>query len=211
LRARSSVITIISILSILFGLSGAAVSFAGIYILDSNKENFDNIHELSLSIADAIEEASAMLENSDDTSKHIADSIRTTKSSINSASQITHDSGVAFNEIAAVVGFEILGFKPLETTEDYFEDIGNDLILLSEDLETAQEDLEINASDMERIGNDLKNISIELDDVSSRLNRAIDQFSVFRFVLIIKYLLVYLGILNMMFVLNGIVFLSLRT
>ena len=210
MKTRRSLITIFSIFSILFGLSGTVFSFTGIFILNSNQGFLVNVHELSNSVSDALQEASGMLENSDDTSRHIADSIRTTKRSINSASQITYDSGTAFNEIAGVVGFEILGFKPLETTEGYFKDIGDDLILLSEDLDIAQEDLEINASDIERIGKDLESISIELDEVSSRLSRVISQFSIFRLVLIIKYLLVYAGILNIIFILNGIMFLSLR-
>jgi len=203
-------ITIFSIISILFGLSGAIVSFGGIFVLNSYTESFDNIHDLSLSVAGTIEETSEMLKNSNETSKNIAESILITKNTINYASEISYDSGMAFNEVADLVGFEILGFQPFENAEDYFNDIGSNLVGLSEELSLAEGNLEINASDLERIGRDLENISTELRDVSTRFNQAIDSFSIYNFVLIIKYLLVYLGILNIIFILNGIMFLIIR-
>jgi len=203
-------ITIFSIISILFGLSGAIVSFGGIFVLNSYAESFDNIHDLSLSVAGTIEETSDMLKNSNETSKNIAESIMITKNTINYASEISYDSGMAFNEVADLVGFEILGFQPFENAEDYFNDIGSNLVGLSEELSLAEGNLEINASDLERIGRDLENISTELRGVSTRFNQAIDSFSIYNFVLIIKYLLVYLGILNIIFILNGIMFLIIR-
>ena len=203
-------ITIFSIISILFGLTGTIASFGGIFVLNSYKESFDNIHNLSLSIADTIEKTSDMLINSNETTGHIVESIRTTKNTIDYASEISYDSGMAFNEIAGLVGFEVLGFQPLGTAEDYFADIGNNLIELSEELSLAEDDLEINATDLERIGQDLENISIELGNISTRFSQTINSFSIHSLVLIIKYLLIYLGILNIMFILNGIMFLILK-
>jgi hypothetical protein len=203
-------ITIFSIISILFGLTGAIASFGGIFFLNSYEESFDNIHDLSLSIARTIEKTSDMLINSNETTGHIAESIRTTKNTIDYASEISYDSGMAFNEIAELVGFEVLGFQPLGAAGDYFSDIGNNLIGLSGELSLAEDDLEINATDLERIGQDLENISIELGNVSTRFGQAINSFSIQSLVLIIKYLLIYLGILNTMFVLNGIMFLILK-
>ncbi|MEE8324572.1 MAG: hypothetical protein V3R31_02855, partial [Candidatus Humimicrobiaceae bacterium] len=159
---KKILITIFSIISILIGLTGAIASFGGIFVLNSYEENFDNINDLSLSIAGTIEKTSDMLINSNETSEHITESIRTTENTIAYASEISYESGMAFNEIAALVDFEILGFQPLGTAGDYFTDIGNNLIGLSEELSLAEDDLEINASDLERIGQDLENISIEL-------------------------------------------------
>lgn len=203
-------ITIFSIISILFGLTGAIASFGGIFVLSSYEESFDNIHDLSLSIAGTIEETSDMLINSNETTGHIAESIRTTKNTIDYASEISYDSGMAFNEIAGLVGFEILGFQPLGTAGDYFTEISNNLIGLSEELSLAEADLEINATDLERMGQDLENISIELGNVSTRFSQTINSFSIHRLVLIIKYLLIYSGILSIMFILNGIMFLILK-
>jgi len=203
-------ITFFSIISILFGLTGAIASFGGIFVLNSYKESFDNIHDLSLSVAGTIEKTSEMLINSNETSGHIAESIRTTKNTIEYASEISYDSGMAFNEIASLVDFEVLGFQPLGAAGDYFTDIGNNLIGLSGELSLAEDDLEINANDLESIGQDLENISIELGDVSTRFNQTINSFSIYDLVLIIKFLLIYLGILNIMFILNGIMFLILK-
>jgi len=210
-RKKKILITFFSIISILFGLTGATASFGGIFVLNSYEESFDNIHDLSLSLAGTIEKTSDMLINSNKTSEHIADSIRTTKNTIDYASEISYDSGMAFNEIAVLVDFEVLGFQPLETAADYFTDIGNNLIGLSGELGLAEDDLEVNASDLERIGQDLENISTELMDVSTGFNRTINSFSINDLVLIIKFLLIYLGILNMMFILNGIMFLILKS
>ena len=203
-------ITIFSIISILFGLTGAIASFGGIFVLNSYEESFDNIHDLSLSIAGTIEETSDMLINSNETTGHIAESIRTTKNTIGYASEISYGSGMAFNEIARLVDFEILGFQPLGTAGDYFIEISNNLVGLSEELSLAEADLEINATDLERMGQDLENISIELGNVSTRFSKTINSFSIHSLVLIVKYLLIYSGILNIMFILNGIMFLILK-
>ncbi|MFC2144729.1 hypothetical protein ACFLQQ_00180 [Actinomycetota bacterium] len=203
-------ITIFSLISILFGLAGAIFSFGGIFVLNSYEEKIDNIHDLSLSVAGTIEETSGMLNNSDDTFEHIADSIRTSIKTIDYASEISYDSGMAFHEIAGLVDFEVLGFQPLETAGDYFTDIGSNLIGLSEELSLAEDDLEINVTDLERIEQDLENISVEFGNVSTRFSGVMDSFSVYNFVSIIKYLLIYSGILNIMFILNGIMFLILK-
>lgn len=207
---KKILITIFSIISILFGLSGAILSFGGIFILNSHKNDFDNINNLSLSVGRAIEDTSQMLKNSDETSGHIAESIRITNNTIIYASEISYDSGIAFNQVAGMVGFEILGYQPFGDAGEYFSDIGNNLIGLSEELSTAQGNLETNASDLERIGKDLENIAEELGVVSARFNQTIGFFSIYNFVTIIKYLLVYVGILNVVFILNGIMFLILR-
>jgi len=203
-------ITIFSIISILFGLSGAIVSFGGFFVLNSYEENIDSIHELSLSVAGTIEKTADMLKNSNKTTGNIAESIRITKNTISYTSEISYDSGVAFNEVADLVGFEILGFQPLWAAEDYFNDIGNNLTGLSKELSLAEDNLEINVSDLDRIGRDLENISMELGDVSIRFNQTINSFSIYNLVLIIKYLLVYLVILNIIFILNGIMFLIIK-
>lgn len=204
------VITFFSIILILFGFFGTAGSLAGIYLLGSKQEELSNIQEMSLSVASVIEETSEMLGNSDATTSHIAESIRITKSSINNASEISYDSGMAFSEIAGVMGFEVLGYKPLESTEEYFEDIGDNLVSLSEDLGAAEDSLEVNAADMERIGRDLEGISIELKEVSEKLNQVIDSFDINNITMIIRYLLIYLAVFHIIFILNGIIFLSLR-
>ena len=164
-----------------------------------------------MSVAGTIEKTSHMRKNSNETTGHIADSIRITNNTIDYASEISHDSGIAFNEVAGLVGFEIFGFQPFGTAEDYFVDIGNNLIGLSEELNLVEDNLETNASDLERIGRDLENISIELGDVSTGFNQAINSFSIYNLVLIIKYLSIYFGILNVIFILNGIMFLIIKS
>jgi len=114
---------------------------------------------------------------------------------------------MAFGEIAGIVGFEILGFKPLEDTEVYFNDIGDNLVTLSGELEAAGGDLEVNASDAKRTGEELVKISEDLKDVSSLFDRTINSFSIYNIVSTLKYILIYLCVLNMLFIFSGIMFL----
>ncbi|MGM0367317.1 MAG: hypothetical protein ACQEP2_01915 [Actinomycetota bacterium] len=206
---KKTFITIISIIIILFGLGGTVLSIGGILILDSREEDFKDINNLVLAVSGSLEEVTEILQTSNETTENVAETIRTTKNTISYTSEITYDSGMAFKEVAGMVGFEILGFKPLKGAEGYFSDIGSNLIVLSEELELVQDNLKTNVSDIERVGEDLVNISEELENVSTLFNKIINTYSIFKFVSIIKYLLIYSGILNIMFILNGIMFLLL--
>jgi hypothetical protein len=203
---RKPLIIIFSFILILFGLCGAVFSFSGIFILENYREDFDNIHNLGLSVAAAVEETAEALKNSNETSENIAGSIRTAKDTLSNASEISYDSGIAFNEVSGMLGFDILGFKPLEDAEVYFSDIGSNLVTLSEDLTIAQDNLETNAVDIERTGSELVNVSEELKEVSVLFNRVVGSYNIYSFVLIIKYLLIYLGVLNIIFIIIGIMF-----
>ena len=203
-------ITIFSAISILVGLSGCVLSFGGIFLLGSHRNDFDNINSLSLSAGRTIEDASKMLKNSEATTTHIADSIRIINNTIGYASEISYDSGLAFSHVADMVGFEVLGYQPFGDAGVYFSDIANNLTGLSEELDTAREYLETNAYDIERIGKDLEVISAELGNVSIRLNQSIGSFSIYNLVNTVKYILIYTGILNIVFILNGVMFLILR-
>lgn len=207
---RKPLITIFSFILILFGLCGAVFSFSGIFILENHREDFNNIHSLGLSVAAAIEETAEALNNSNETSKNIAASIRNAEDTLGHASEMSYESGEAFNEVSGMLGFEIFGFRPLEGAEGYFNDIGDNLIALSGDLDTARGNLEINATDIEKTGQDLVNVSKELQNVSILFNQTLDSYNIYGFVLAIKYLLIYLGILNIIFILNGFMFLILK-
>ncbi|MDZ7836699.1 MAG: hypothetical protein U5N58_01480 [Actinomycetota bacterium] len=100
-----------------------------------------------------------------------------------------------------MVGFEIMGLKPLGGAENYFTDIGNNMLGLSRELELVQDNLEINASDIDRMGVDLADISVELEDVSTKFNQTLDTYDIYGLVSILNYVLIYLGILNIIFIL----------
>ncbi len=167
MRNKKKIINIFSIITILLGLIGAMFSFAGILVINSHQQYFNNIHNLGTSAASSLEKIADLLQERDETSQHILESINTTKNTLSYTSEISYDSGIAFNEVAGMVGFEILGFKPFVEAEDYFADIGNNLIDLSEELSTAQHNLKTNVSDIETIRGDLATISAELKNASS--------------------------------------------
>jgi hypothetical protein len=209
LKIKRFLITIFSLISILVGLGGAAFSLGGIIILNSHNEDFDNVHNLALSVSEATREVADVLENSSETTGNIEESLLTASDTLSSASEISYDSGMAFGEIAGIVGFEILGFKPLKDTEVYFNDIGDGLITLSGELEVAGEDLKANASDAKRTGDELVTISEDLKNVSRLFDRTINSFSIYNIVTTLKYILIYLCVLNILFIFNGIMFLML--
>ncbi|MGM0366853.1 MAG: hypothetical protein ACQEP5_10040 [Actinomycetota bacterium] len=200
-------VTIFSIIIILFGLCGAVFASGSIRILHSHQQDFDHVHKLSLSVSSSLEEIIEMLKNSNESTDNIAETVRTTKDTLSYTSEITNNSGEAFNEVAGMVGFEIMGFKPLEGAENYFTDIGNNMFGLSRELELVQDNLEINASDIDRIGVDLADISVELEDVSTQFNQILDTYDIHGLVSILNYVLIYLGILNIIFILIGTMFL----
>jgi len=209
LKIKRFVITIFSLISILVGLGGAAFSLGGIIILNSHNEDFDNVHNLALSVSEATREVADVLENSSETTGNIEESLLTASDTLSSASEISYDSGMAFGEIAGIVGFEILGFKPLKDTEVYFNDIGDNLVTLSGELGAAGEDLKANASDAKRTGDELVTISEDLKNVSRLFDRTINSFSIYNIVTTLKYILIYLCVLNILFIFNGIMFLML--
>ncbi len=206
---KKTFINIFSFILILFGLFGALFSFSGIIVINSHQETIDNIHNISLSVPAASEVIVEMLQNSEKAADNIAESLRSTSNTLSHTAVISFGSGAAFGEIAGMVGFEILGFKPLGEAEQYFSDIGDNLIILSEELDTAQKILDENVSDIELIGGDLASIAEELEHVSELLEKTLDSLSIYRFFSLGKYLLIYLVILNMMFILNGIMFILL--
>ena len=207
---RNKFIIFFSIILILFGTIGGVASIVGIFVVNSYNNSFEKIQDLGLIIGESLELTSGMLENANTTSVHIAESIRTTKSTLNYTSVIIYDSGIAFEKMADLAGFEILGLKPMEAAEDYFKDIGNNMVGLSEELDKATSNMDTNASDLDKISGDLEIISVKLGDVAARFNNTINSFSVFNLVLVIKSLLVYLGIFHIVFILNGIMFLILK-
>jgi hypothetical protein len=210
-KKKKVLITIFSIFSILIGLSGMIISLIGISFINSHIREFENISDLSQSIGSAIWDASQMLINSNETSENIAESIRSANNTIVYVSEVSYDSGEAFNQVAGIVGFEILGYTPFVDAGQYFNDIGNNLIGLSQELETVQVNLETNASDLDRAGKDLNSISEELRIVSEKYNNAIESFSVSNIIKTIKYILIYTSLINIVFIFNGIIFLILRT
>jgi len=207
---KRTIITIFSIFTLIFGLTGAAFSFSGIFILRSHEQGFRNIHNFSLSVSSSIQEIDAMLNNLEGTADNIAENLRTTKNIIGHTSTISYESGIAFHEVSEMVGFEILGFRPLGDAESYFSDIGGNLVGLSVELDEAVENLETNVSDVETIGQNLENISSELSQASASFDQAINSFNIYHVYSGIKYLLVYSGMLSIMFILNGIMFFMLR-
>ncbi|MEA2015594.1 MAG: hypothetical protein U9O59_02605 [Actinomycetota bacterium] len=209
MKIKRVIITVFSVISILFGLFGAVFSVGGIIVLNSHSEDFDNVNSLAVSVSDTIRVVAEVLENSGETTGNIEESLLTASDTLGYASEISYDSGTAFGDIADIMGFEILGYKPLEDTEDYFSDIGDDLIVLSGELEKAQEDLKANASDAERTGEELVEISGDLKNISELFDRTIDSFSIYNIISTLKYILIYICVLNIIFIFNGIMFLMI--
>ncbi len=207
---RNKFITFFSIILILFGAIGVIASAAGIFIVNSYNNSFGKIQDLGQVIGESLELASVILEDANTSSTHIAESLRTTKSTIDYTSVILYDSGIAFEKMSDLAGFEIFGLKPLEAAEDYFRDIGNNMVGLSGELDKAIASMDTNASDLDKISGDLEVLSVKLGDAAARFNGTINSFSVFNLILVIKCLLAYLGIFHIVFILNGIMFLILK-
>ena len=196
--------TIFSLIVIIFGLCGSLASAGGLVFLSTHQKSIVEIQQLTLSVADSLEEIIETMHNSNTAIGHVAETLKTTTDTITYTSEISYDSGQAFQEVAKMVGFEILGFKPLGGAEDYFTVIGHNMVGLSKDLVLVQENLKTNTEDMDRLGQDLAEISVELAAVSENYNQVITSYNAYSLVTAIRYLLIYAVVLNSMFILIGL-------
>ncbi|MBW3000075.1 hypothetical protein KY339_05375, partial [Candidatus Woesearchaeota archaeon] len=112
--------------------------------------------------------------------------------------------------ISDYVGFEVLGWSPFSSSYEYFVSGGDDLQELSYQLIQTANSLEVNAQDMERLGEDFADMSSNLDAVSTKFAQLL-AFPFSEFKGIITYLLIFIGILHLMFVFAGVNFLLLKS
>jgi hypothetical protein len=208
---RRFVLNIISILLIVFGISGIVFSFVFIPKLSPVSVNNETLNTLSVSITESFDSISTAMKNASIATSDIAESVNSAKDSLETASIVTNDTSKAFKEMSKLVDFDILGLKPFESVYVYFQDGSESLSQLSKDLAVTGESLNLNSGDIKALGGSLADISGKINNLSVSFNKTTSSISFDQFDKILGYLKIYIAILHAIFILIGFSILLLNT
>ncbi len=208
---RRSILSIISIILIVFGISGIVFSFVFIPKLSPLDISNEAFSTLSVSISESFDSISTAMENTSIAAANISESVTSAKDSLETASKVTEDTSKAFKEMAKLVDFDVLGLKPFESVYVYFQDGSDSLSQLSKDLLNTGKSLNMNASDIRQLGSNLADISGKINSLSVSFNQTTSSISFDQFGKIINYLKIYIAVLHAMFILIGFSIMFLNT
>lgn len=192
-----------SIILIIFGFVGAVFSFSAISLVAKYKIDIDSASELNSSIDGGVESISNLLSNTSTAMENVSVTVNEVKNSIVTASDLTYVSADAIYEIADLANFDILGFQPFGSSYEYFIVIGDSLKGLSGSIDKTVDSIGTNADDIEKIARDLEEASLKLNNAYGDLSKTVETFPDLGLKKVINYLLIYCGILNLMFVFMG--------
>jgi hypothetical protein len=203
------IVYLISIILILFGLSGAVLST--VFILRANEfvRNIKQIENINTSVKGGFESITTIAKDTHITTVNIAASIKNAKESLLFASDASKESAEAVYSIADLTDFDVFGFKPLEGASDYFITIGDNLNMLSQKIKDTADSLETNEKDIMKLGEDFKEVSVKLNLISGELDQTVNLILEDNFIKMIKIVLIYMAILHFMFIIIGIALITL--
>jgi len=209
---RRFILTIISLILIVFGVSGIIFSFVFIPKLTPVNISSEAFSALSVSISESFDSISAAMDSTSVAAANISESVTGAKDSLDTASKVTDDTSKAFKEMAKLVNFDILGLKPFKDVYVYFQDGSESLSQLSDDLLNTGKSLNTNSIDISRLGISLADISGKINNLSVSFNQTANSISFDQFDKILNYLKIYIAVLHAMFILIGfsILFLNVR-
>jgi len=209
---RRFILTIISLILIVFGVSGIIFSFVFIPKLTPVNISNEAFSTLSVSISESFDSISAAMDSTSVAAANISESVTSAKESLDTASKVTDDTSKAFKEMAKLVDFDILGLKPFKDVYVYFQDGSESLSQLSEDLLNTGKSLNTNSNDIRQLGSSLADISGKINNLSVSFNQTANSISFDQFGKILNYLKIYIAVLHAMFILIGfsILFLNVR-
>ena len=208
---RRFILSIISVLLIVFGISGIVFSFVFIPKLSPFSVSNEAFNTLSVSITEGFGSISTAMENASIATANIAESVTSAKDSLETASQVTDETAKAFTEMSKLVDFDVLGLKPFETVYIYFQDGSKSLSALSKDLTKTGKSLSINSSDIRQLGSSFTDISNKINNFSISFNKTTSSISFDQFGKVLNYLKIYIAVLHAMFILIGFSILFLNT
>jgi hypothetical protein len=198
---------IFSILIILFGVVGTVFSVTGMFYL--RKEPLYNLassnittslDENIVSVSELMHQTSEGLENASLTLKQVEESLL-------NAQNLLKDSSNAFYDIADTVNFEILGYKPLEKSYSYFNNVGDSLWVISEDILKTAQYIDTNSKDLTEIGDNLSDITVNINHSYDSFSETFSSLIGKNTGAILFYILLYISILHVMFIFIGLMFL----
>src|SRR3989344_2463533 len=211
----------ISIFMILFGLIGILGSLTVFYYIDNYKfsekledptQLTESIDEIFTATSVTMKDASLSAKNAGKTTLTIQEILKTTTSSLSTASTGLSETSSLFNLLNISYTSQISQkfsavSNEIFSTSSSLNKVSSQFGTLSENLETTAINLENNAEDMEKLGDDLSQVSVKLNTLSFKFNAIANQDYtpyLYKAQIFGKVLFIYLAILHLMFFFTGI-------
>ncbi len=200
---KNKIISLFSIIIIIFGFAGCIPCFGGIYY--AGKINIINPGSTYLvnTLDSNLKSVNVLLNDSSKALDNVAGTVREAQYSLKDASGMLKSSSLALEEISGLVEFDILGIKPLAGISAYFKTMSQDAEKLSESLLAMSQSVGSNIRDINKISEDVGKISSDLEVFISSYLTITSSLPDFNLRVLIYIVLIYLGILNIIFILIG--------
>ncbi len=196
-------VNILSLILIVFGIAGSVFSIVFMKKINLFTGNIKQIENINTSLKSGFESITVIAKNTGAATENMAASIKSARLSLEAASGTAASSADAIYSISKLTNFDILGFKPMAETGQYFNQIGDDLKTLSVSILATAEALKTNEEDLSRIGTNFEDVSLQLNTISGEISRTVSIVVQDNVLNLINILTIYITVLHFMFILIG--------
>jgi hypothetical protein len=197
-------VNILSLILIVFGIAGSVFSIVFMKKINLFTGNVKQIENINTSLKSGFESITVIAKNTGTATDNMAASIKSARLSLEAASGTAASSADAIYSISKLTDFDILGFKPMAETGQYFNQIGDDLKTLSVSILATAEALKTNEEDLSRIGTNFEDVSLQLNTISGEISRTVSIVVQDNVLNLINILTIYITVLHFMFILIGL-------
>jgi hypothetical protein len=197
-------VNILSLILIVFGIAGSVFSIVFMKKINLFTGNVKQIENINTSLKSGFESITVIAKNTGAATENMAASIKSARLSLEAASGTAASSADAIYSISKLTDFNILGFKPMAETGQYFNQIGDDLKTLSVSILATAEALKTNEEDLSRIGTNFEDVSLQLNTISGEISRTVSIVVQDNVLNLINILTIYITVLHFMFILIGL-------
>ena len=203
MRIKSKIISLFSIIIIIFGLAGCIPCFGGIYYISKINIKNPGSADLVSTVEGSVKSVNILLDDSSKALTNVAGTVQEAQLSLADASGMLNSSSLALSEVSGLIEFEILGFRPLAGLSAYFKTMSEDAEKLSESLFDMSQSIGTNIEDINKISEDVGKISANLEVFSTSFSTTAETIPDFNIKGILYFVFIYLGLLNIIFILIG--------
>ncbi|HEX7560667.1 MAG TPA: hypothetical protein VF347_00580 [Candidatus Humimicrobiaceae bacterium] len=197
-------VNILSLILIVFGIAGSVFSIVFMKKINLFTGNVKQIENINTSLKSGFESITVIAKNTGAATENMAASIKSARLSLEAASGTAASSAEAIYSISKLTDFNILGFKPMAETGQYFNQIGDDLKTLSVSIFATAEALKTNEEDLSRIGTNFKDVTLQLNTISGEISHTVSIVVQDNVLNLINILTIYITVLHFMFILIGL-------
>lgn len=204
MSARRTFVNILSLILIVFGIAGSAFSVVFMQKVNQFTGNVKQIETINTSLKSSFDSITTITKNTGIATANMAESIKSARLSLEAAARTAASSSDAIYSIAKITDFNILGFKPMAETGQYFTQIGDDLKILSVSILATAIALQTNEEDLAKIGINFEEVSSTLTVLSGEISRTVSIVVQDNILKLINILTIYIIVLHAMFILVGL-------